>query len=121
MRFDFSCLVEQHDVAEFYLLDDKVLDVFLINLIAHQVETISKLVTHAEGIDYSDDAVKHRIAILTVFLVHERDGADGLGDGCGFTDAACLDDDIVECAHLHQVVQLLHEVHLKCAADATVL
>ena len=121
LRFHLGRLVQQDDVAELDLLDDQILDVLFADVRLGQALAIAKLVLHAQGVHHGDDAVKPRQAIDPILRFHRRDGADGLGDGCRFTDARCLDDDVVKLLHLHQVGELLHQIHLQGAADAAVL
>ena len=101
------------------MLDDQILNVFLVNVRACKVETTLKLVSHAECIDDGDDGIQARLALHVGSHLGYR--ADGLCDGAGFADAAGLDDDIVEALHLDDILQLAHKVHLQCTADATVL
>ena len=121
MWLHFGCLVEQDDVAELYLLYDKVLYVFFCYLIARQSLSVAKLVLHPQSVHHGDYAVEPCEAILPVAWLHGRDGADGLGYGGRFADAACLYDDIVKLLHGSYLAELLHEVHLQSAADASVL
>ncbi len=114
-------LVQQDDVAELNLLDHKVLDVLFGNVFLQQVESAFELVAQAKCVYHSHDGVETRSAALGVAGVHLGDGADGLGDGGGLTNAACLNHDVVELVALDDVVQLLHQIHFQCAADAAVL
>ena len=59
--------------------------------------------------------------MLNILLAHVGNGADGLCDRFWLAYAACLDDDVVEAVELHDVVELLNEIHLERAADASVL
>ena len=121
LRADFSGFVQQDDVAELNLLDDKVLDIFLVNVLARQIQPAAKLVPHAEGIDDSHDTVETGIALLCRFRSQRGDAADGLGDGAWLADAAGLDDDVVEALKGDDVLQLFDEIHLQRTTDATVL
>jgi len=58
LRADLGGLVQEHDVAEFNLLDDEVLNILLVDVLAGEVETAAELVSHAEGIDDGYDAVE---------------------------------------------------------------
>ena len=58
LRADLSGLVQQHDVAEFNLLDDEVFDILFVDVLARQIQSAAKLVPHAEGIDDGHDAVE---------------------------------------------------------------
>lgn len=58
LRADLGGLVQEHDVAEFNLLDDEVLNILLVDVLAGEVETAAELVSHAEGIDDGHDAVE---------------------------------------------------------------
>lgn len=55
---DLCGFVQQHDVAKLNLLNDEVLDIFLVNVLARQIQSAAKLIPHAEGIDDSHDAVE---------------------------------------------------------------
>ena len=54
-------LVQQHDVAELYLLDDQVLNVLLVDVGTRQAEAAAELVAHAQGVDHGDNAVETRM------------------------------------------------------------
>ena len=58
LRADLGGLVQEHDVAEFNLLDDEVLNILLVDVLAGEVEAAAELVSHAEGIDDGYDAVE---------------------------------------------------------------
>ena len=105
-------LIEQYDVAEFYLLDHEVLDVVLFQVLLQQVVSASEFVLQPQGIHHGHDAVEPRISLCRHLGSHLRNGADGLCDGCRFADAASLYHDIVEAVERDDVLQLLHEVHL---------
>ena len=59
-------LVQQDGVAELYLLDDQVLDVLLVDVLAQQVVAALELVAHTQGVDDGDDAVEHQVAVLDI-------------------------------------------------------
>ena len=119
--FHFRRFVEQNDVAEFNLLYYKVFDIFFGQSGTQQVFAAAKFVLHSQCVDNRNDAVDYGHSVARVFLFHRRYGADGLGNRGGFADAAGLDDDIVESAHLDDVAQLFDQIHLERAADAAVL
>ena len=119
--FHFRSLVQQDDVAEFDLLDDKVFDILLVDVLARQVVAAGKLALHAQGVDYGNDAVQPADAVSGIHAAHRRYGADGLGNRLGLADAACFDDDVVEALHLQYVAYLFYQVHLQRTADAAVL
>ena len=116
-----TCLIEQHDVAELYLLNHQILYVFLFDVLLQEIQSACKLIFHAQGIYHGDDAVESWKAVGRILWHELRDGADGLCDGGRFADAAGLYHDVVEALHAHDVMQLLHEIHLQSAADAAVL
>ncbi len=121
-RLDHRGLVEQHNVAELELLDHKVLDVVVGNVAAHECLAGAKLVFHAQGVDHGAYTVETRNAVERHLGPHQpRDGADGLGNGGRLADAAGLDHDIVEALEIHDVLQLLHEIHLEGAAYTAIL
>ena len=117
----FRSLVQQDDVAEFNLLDDEVLDVFLVDVGAGKGIAARKFILQAQSVHYGDDAIQAAFAVLDVSTAQGGDGADGLCDGFGLADAAGFDDDVVEALHLHQFKNLFDEVGLQGAADAAVL
>jgi hypothetical protein len=119
--FHFGGFVEQNDVAEFYLLYDKVLYVVLSQAGAKEVFAAAELVLHTQCVDDGDDAIHYRDSVANVFRPHCGDGADGLSDGLRLAYAAGLDDNVVEAVLAGYVAQLLNEVHLQGAADASVL
>ena len=55
---DLCGFVQQHDVAKLNLLNDEVLDIFLVNVLARQIQSAAKLIPHAEGIDDGHDTVE---------------------------------------------------------------
>ena len=120
-RLHLCCLVEQDDVAEFYLLDNERCKVFLVDVVLHQVIAPAKLVLHAQSVHYGNDAVEAQYTVLDVFGPQGRYGADSLRNRCRFADAACLDDNVVELLHVNYLFELLHQVHLQRAADTSVL
>ena len=115
------CLVEQDDVAELYLLYDQVLNVLVVDVLPEQAAATAKLVAHAQCVDHGDDAVELQHAVGGVLLSQVGNVDNGLRNRSWLADAAGLDDDIVKAAHGHDVLQLLHQVHLQRAADAAVL
>jgi hypothetical protein len=118
---DLGCFVEQHNVAELYLLDNQILKILFTYIVFYKVITATKFVTDAKSIYYGYYAVKLRNTVLCIFGIHTGDGFDGLGYGTWLANAAGLDDDIVKAVQGNDLVQLLHKVHLEGAADATVL
>ena len=117
----FRSLVQQDDVAELNLLDDEVLNVFLVDVGAGKGIAARKFILQAQSVHHGDDAIQAAFAVLDVSTAQGRDGADGLCDGFGLADAAGLDDDVVKALQLHQLEYLFDEVGLQGAADATVL
>ena len=101
---DLRSLVQQDDIAEFNLLDDQVLDVLLVNILAHQVVSVTELVTHTQGIHDGHDAVQLQIAVLDVLRTQRGNVDNGLGDRRRFANAAGLDDDVVEALHGQDVL-----------------
>ena len=114
-------LVQQNHVAELNLLDNQILNILLIDVLAQQIVTVLELITHTKGINHRNDAVELYVAILDVLRSQRRNAANSLGDRRRFADTAGLNDDIVEAVHTGNVAQLLHQVHLQGATDATVL
>ncbi len=119
--FHIVHFVEQDDVAELDLLDDERSEVFLIDVLLHEFVAATKFVYHTQGVHDGNDAVQTEYSILDVFWTERRYGADGLCDRGWFADAACLDDDIIELLHVYDFFELFDEIHLQCAADASVL
>ena len=115
------CFVQQDGVAKLYLLNDEVLNVLLINIFLCESIAALKLVTHAKGINNRHDTVETRHAVFYILRTERRERADGLCYRCRLTDAARLDNDIIETFHGNDIVKLLHKIHLQCAADTSVL
>ena len=117
----FRGFVKQDDIAEFYLLDYQVLDIFLIYVLACQIVSAGKFALHPQCVNYRDYAVQAAYAMFCVSLSESRYHTDGLGYRIRLADSAGLDDDVVEPFHAHQFVDLFNEIGLQCAADASVL
>ena len=109
---DVCCLIEQYDITEFYLLDDKILDVVFVKVLIHQFIAATEFVLHTKGIYYGYDAIEFGYAVLDVLSSHSRNGTDGLCDGCRFADTAGFNYDIVEAVLGDDVGKLLNKVHL---------
>ena len=114
-------LVKKNDVTELYLLDDEALQVLLTYLVAHERISALELVAHTQRIHHGHYAVESRNAVLYELHAHGRDAADGLGDRLRLANAARLYYYIVELTLGYYVADLLDQVHLKGAADASVL
>ena len=115
------CFVQQDGVAKLYLLNDEVLNVLLINIFLCESIAALKLVAHAKGVNNRHDTVETRHAVFYILRTERRERADGLCYRCRLTDAARLDNDIIETFHGNDIVKLLHKIHLQCAADTSVL
>ena len=120
-RLHLGSLVEQHNVTKLDLLDDKILEVFLPDVLLHQFLSVAKFVFQSQCVHHRGDAVEAHEPVFDVLRPHRGNGADGLRDGSRLTNAAGLDHDIVKLAHGCDFGELLHEIHFQCAADATVL
>ena len=114
-------LVKKNDVTELYLLDDEALQVLLTYLVTHERISALELVAHTQRIHHGHYAVESRDAVLYELHAHGRDAADGLGDRLRLANAARLYYYIVELTLGYYVADLLDQVHLKGAADASVL
>lgn len=115
------CFVQQDGVTKLYLLNDEVLNVLLINIFLCESIAALKLVAHAKGVNNRHDTVETRHAVFYILRTERRERADGLCYRCRLTDAARLDNDIIETFHGNDIVKLLHKIHLQCAADTSVL
>ena len=120
-RLYFRGLVEQDDIAEFYLLYDQVGDILLADIFLRKFVPASEFVTQPEGIYDCGDAVQAACAVFRIRPSKGRDVAYCLGDRLRFADAAGFDYDIVEFLHLRQFEYLLNQVCPESAADAAVL
>ena len=118
---NFRGFVKKYDVAELNLLNHEVLDVVLLESGSQQIAAVAKLIAHAEGIDHRGYAIHHGQSVAHVFKAHRRNRADSLCYWCRLAYSAGLNNDVVEALLTGDVAQLLYEVHLKRAADATVL
>lgn len=115
------CLIQEHNVAELNLLDYKIFQILLTDVLLDQVIAATKLITDAKGIDHGYYAVQLGYAVLGVLGIHTRNGIYGLGYGAGLANAAGLNHYVVKTVKRNYLVQLLHKVHLKGAAYAAVL
>ena len=115
------CFVQQDGVTKLYLLNDEVLNVLIINIFLCESIAALKLVAHAKGVNNRHDTVETRHAVFYILRTERRERADGLCYRCRLTDAARLDNDIIETFHGNDIVKLLHKIHLQCAADTSVL
>ena len=120
-RFHLRGLVEQDDITELDLLDDQILDIILLQILVYEVLSSIKFVLQSQGIHHAHDAIQAQETVLDIVGTHVGDGANGLGNRSRFADTTCLDDNVVKASKCHEVLQLLHEVHLQGTADATVL
>ena len=121
LRLNLSCFVQENDVAELNLLDDERSQIFLINFLLHQVAAVREFILHAQSIYYGNDAVETQNTILDVLRAEGWDRADGLGNRSRLADSGSLDDNVIETLHVYDFLELFYQVHLQCAADATVL
>ncbi len=121
LRRNLGRLVQKHNVAELNLLNEKVLDVLLADVIHHEGVSAVELALHPHSVDHSHDAVKPCCAVFRVKPSKRRDAADGARNRLRFADAARLDYEVVELLHTGDFVNLLNQVALQGAADATVL
>ena len=115
------CFVQQDGVTKLYLLYDEVLNVLIINIFLCESIAALKLVAHAKGVNNRHDTVETRHAVFYILRTERRERAYGLCYRCRLTDAARLDNDIIETFHGNDIVKLLHKIHLQCAADTSVL
>lgn len=114
-------LIEHHDVAEFNLLNNEVLDIFFVYVAALQLFAAVKFRLHAQGVDHSDYAVEPGGVVVVAPGSHTLHGAECLGNGLWLTDTGGFDYDIVKFPRGHKLAHLEHEVALESAADASVL
>ena len=121
LRFNLCSLVQKNDVAELNLLDDERSQIFLINILLHQVAAVGEFILHTQSIYYGNDAVKAQNTILDVLRTEGWDRADGLCNRSRLADSGSLDDNVIETLHVYDFLELFYQVHLQCAADATIL
>ena len=115
------CFIKQHDITEFYLLDNECSEVFFLRHIVRQRVASIELIADTEGIHDGTDTVEHRQSVLCETGYHLGIRTERLRDRCRFTDSGGLDNDVVEGLLRTEVMQLLDEVHLQRAADTSVL
>ncbi len=120
-RRNFRRLVEEDGVAELNLLDNKVLYVFLVDVLHHEGVAAVELALHSHRIDHRHDVVEPADTVLRVEAAEGRYAAYRPRDGLRLADSACLDDDVIELLHPHDFVNLFYQVGLERAADAAVL
>ena len=114
-------LVEGDDVAEFNLLNDEALDILFVEMRLLERIAAGKFTLHAHRVDHGNHAVKHGNAVLDIFKSQRRNRTDGLGDRLRLTDAARLDNDVVERLPACDLTELLDQIVFEGAADAAVL
>ena len=66
-RLDLGYLVQEDDVAELNLLDDKVFNILFPEILALQALTAAELVSQSQCIDNCDQAVKFRCSELGIY------------------------------------------------------
>ena len=71
LGLDFGSLVQKNDVAELNLLNDKVFNVFITQVLAFQLFSATEFVRHPQCVHDGDNAVQLRRA---EFRVHSPDG-----------------------------------------------
>ena len=121
-RSHLRCLVEQNDVAELYLLEDKVFDIILVQIFLHKTVSAGKFVLKPEGVHYSNHTVQtwHGTVILQSGI-HSGHSAYRTGNRLRLADPAGFYDDVVEAVHPYQLGNLVHQVCLQSTADTAVL
>ena len=118
---DVGGFVDEHEVAEFNLLNEQILDILVFDDVFNKVFAIAKLVAHAHSINYGNDAIEFGDTIFYVLWRERRHGADGLRNRSWFAYSAGFNYDIIKALHCEQIVELLHEIHLQCATNTAVL
>ena len=114
-------LVQKNDIAEFYLLNHKILYIILRDVLLQEILSAFKLVAQTQRIHHADNTVQPCNAVAHIFRPHLRHSAYSLCYWHRLAYSRRLDDDIVKLLHLHQVLQLLHQIHLKRTAYTSVL
>ena len=63
-------LVQQYDVAEFYLLYHQVLNILLVDILTSKVEATAELIPHTECINHCDDTIEAWSTVGSHFGCH---------------------------------------------------
>ena len=121
VRGNHRSLVQQYLITELNLLYHEAGQVVFANILAHKVVALSKLVAQAQCVAHRHNGVELSHALDGKVRIHLWIHANGLCNGGGLANAAGLNHNIVETLLRHQVAELLHEVHLQGAANASVL
>ena len=117
----FRNLVQQNDVAELDLFDNKILDVFFVDIAFCERVSAVEFVEKSEGVDNSHYAVELGQRTVVIFRYKTGYRIDCLRNRFGFAYSAGFYDYIVEIACGNELAELFDEVHFQCAADAAVL
>ena len=80
MRRYLRSLVQQDDVAELNLLDNKILNIILLEVGAKEVAAVAKLIAHAQCVYYGCYAIHYRHTVADIFQAHGGNRANGLRD-----------------------------------------
>ena len=56
-RRDKADFVKKNDVAELNLLDNKVFNIFLVNILLNEFASASEFLSHTEGVDHRNDGI----------------------------------------------------------------
>ena len=118
---NLGSLIQQYDITEFYLLNNKILYILFVNMLTCKFVATSEFALKTKRIDHGYYAIKTAHSVLNISTTHLRNRTNGLSYRFRFADAARLNNDVIETLHLHKVEYLFYEVHLQCAADTSVL
>ncbi len=116
----FRDFIKEDYIAELDLLNDEALYILFTEILCGKGVAGIKLAFESKGVDHRDDTVENRETLPDEIRSHGRHRTDGLSDGFGFANAACLDHYIVK-STADEIRELLHKIHLECAADTPVL
>ena len=102
------------------MLNEQILNVFIIDIIASQLIAAAKLACHSQGIHHGCDAVEtagRRLIVLAGIIANSH---NGLRNRQRFANAAGLNHNIVELAGAGDAGNLVDKVGFERAADAAV-
>ncbi len=108
MRRYLRSLVQQDDVAELNLLDNKILNIILLEVGAKEVAAVAKLIAHAQCVYYCCYAIHYRHTFADIFQAHGGNRANGLRYRSWLTNSAGFYHYIVKPLLAGDVTQLLY-------------
>ena len=114
-------LVENDGCAVFDLLDQQVLNIFLVEIVLQKRSAGAEFIRQTVRVHNGGDAVQIGDSRQSCLWIGAVEHADGACDRTRLADTGSFDQNIIKLARLCQLDDLLHQIDLECAADAAVL